>query len=159
MIHQPEFKIEHVYDNAAGQTCPSCSGAATGQPAKTIYPTFTREFAYDKRGRKILEKDVISGTEYASQQFEYDEAGNLVFKIDKEGRKTAYAYDALNRLTVVKDDREQETRYAYDSRGGPRGTSFTSLHLKLILQLAKKPWGRTINKGTDLFFSVLEKHQ
>jgi YD repeat-containing protein len=47
-----------------------------------VYPTLTKEFVYDTRGRKIEEKDVFSETETYLTEFDYDLTGNLISKID-----------------------------------------------------------------------------
>jgi RHS repeat-associated protein len=106
------------YNDAAGSSCSSCSGASsTGQPAKTIYPTYTKELKYDSRGRKIEEKDVLSATEAYSTQFGYDAFGNLVSNTDKEGKTTIYQYDELNRKAKVIDPLTNVREYTYDNRG------------------------------------------
>ena len=66
------------YNDAAGASCTSCSGSAgTGQPARNIYPTFSRKYTYGSWGRKTEEKDVLSATEAYARQFAYDAVGNL----------------------------------------------------------------------------------
>ncbi len=105
----------HVYDAASG--CSSCGGGGNGsKPSRTIYPTFTREYSYDTRGRKTIEKDVLSDMESATSQFAYDATGNLTSRTDKEGKTTTYNYDSLNRLKTVTDPLNQTTTYAYDNR-------------------------------------------
>ena len=109
-------QIANVYDDTSGTSCPSCSGAPSGKPAKTIFPTFSREFGYDNRGRKTAEKDILSDTESATTQFAYDPRGSLASKTDKELKSTAYEYDELNRLKRVVDPLSQATLYTYDNR-------------------------------------------
>jgi len=43
-------------------------------------------------------------------------AGNLLSKIDKNGRTTFYEYDDLYRLVAVTDPARNKTRYVYDTR-------------------------------------------
>lgn len=108
-------QITNVYDDASG-TCPSCSGAPSGKPAKTIFPTFSREFSYDNRGRKTAEKDVLSEAESVTTQYAYDERGSLKSRTDKESKITTYEYDELNRLKKVTDPLNGATLYTYDNR-------------------------------------------
>jgi len=108
--------ISNVYGNAGGASCSSCSGIGTGQPSQTIFPTFTRAYTYDQRGRKTEEKDILNETESAATQFAYDAAGNLQTKTDKEQKVTSYEYDTLNRLIKVTDSLSQTTEYTYDNR-------------------------------------------
>ena len=55
-------QIAMEYADATGSGCSSCSGSggASNQPSRITYPTFAKEFLYDKRGRKTIEKDVLS---------------------------------------------------------------------------------------------------
>ena len=112
-------EIEHVYADYSASSCSSCSSAPSDRPVKTIYPTFAREYAYDERGRKILETDVfaIDGIEQSLETgFAYDPSGNLASQTDRESNATRYEYDDLNRLTKVADAMGGETKYAYDIR-------------------------------------------
>lgn len=104
--------IQNVYGDTIG--CSSCS-TASGKPIKTIYPTFTREYGYDKRGRKTLETDVLPDETRYETTFSYDPSGNLTIEKDKEGRDTTYSYDEHNRLVKVKDPLLQETAYSHDN--------------------------------------------
>ena len=108
-----EIAVE--YADSSG--CSSCSGGgSTNQPSRIVYPTFEKTFAYDERGRKVNETDVLSDTESYVTGFAYDVSGNLVSKTDKENKTTGYTYDALNRLEKVTDHLNQETNYTYDNR-------------------------------------------
>ncbi|MCP4287409.1 MAG: RHS repeat protein, partial [Gammaproteobacteria bacterium] len=143
--------IRMEYDDVSGSSCSSCSGGATNLLSKIIYPTFTKEFRYDKRGRKIAEIDHVNG-ETLTTSFEYDLAGNLISTTDKEAHTSTYAYDALNRLvtatdsmgptsstynalgnlTSLTDAENQTTTFDYDKNGRlkkefrplPQGTGF-----------------------------------
>ncbi|MGD8388182.1 MAG: hypothetical protein PVG49_13655, partial [Desulfobacteraceae bacterium] len=105
-----------VYETPAPAECPMCGGGTGTQPARIVYPTFTKEFTYDQRGRKTEETDVLSDTEAYTTFMEYDPGGNLSLKTDKEGRSTSYVYDSLDRLIKVTDPLGNETLYAYDDR-------------------------------------------
>ncbi|MCK4542700.1 MAG: RHS domain-containing protein [Spirochaetales bacterium] len=109
-------EISMEYDDEIGSGCPSCSGGTTSQPSRVIYPTFAKEFVYDSRGRKTIEKDILSETDTYETLFGYDLSGNLVSKTDKEGKNTYYQYDGLKRLTKVTDPLVSETDYTYDDR-------------------------------------------
>ncbi len=100
--------------------CSSCSGGtgSGSQLAKTIFPTYEQAYAYDRRGRRTAESDIMGST-ILTTHFAYDPVGNLTQKIDKEGNLTGYDYDELRRLTKVAnatDDGTNETIYTYDDR-------------------------------------------
>ncbi|MBD3360301.1 hypothetical protein GF366_00700, partial [Candidatus Peregrinibacteria bacterium] len=96
--------------------CATCSGGGASQSVRSIYPSFSKTFQYDLRGRKIEETDVLIETEQFTTAFEYDKSGNLELKTDKMENTTSYQYDALNRLTPVIDAMNNETIYEYDNR-------------------------------------------
>ena len=50
--------IWHVYDAALASGCSTCT-VNTSKPSRTIFPTFTREYRYDKQSRKTLEQDIL----------------------------------------------------------------------------------------------------
>jgi RHS repeat-associated protein len=104
------------YDDDSGNGCASCSGAAGSLPSRVVYPTFEKAFAYDTKGHKISETDVVDETADGTSGFAYDAAGNLISRTDKMGRTTYYTYDALNRLISVVDPASGATQYAYDNR-------------------------------------------
>ncbi len=110
--HGDETAFEY---NDTDTGCSSCNGSR-GLPSRIIYPTFTKTFTYDRRNRKTAETDHLNDTTETTTLFEYDSAGNLAAKTDKEGRTTAYTYDALNRITKVIDPANGETIYEYDDR-------------------------------------------
>nr|WP_320193973.1 RHS repeat-associated core domain-containing protein [uncultured Desulfobacter sp.] len=107
--------IENIYAEESDSGCSSCSGGDEGQLVATVYPTFERQYVYDKRGRKILDIDVMSENE-SQTVYEYDGAGNRVKVVDKGGRKTSYEYDALNRMVTTVDAAGGRTESTYDSR-------------------------------------------
>jgi large repetitive protein len=106
--------IEFEY-TGEGIGCTTCGGGDNRQPARIVFPTFTREIKYDGRGRKYAERDIYA-THERINWYSYDRAGNLTARTDAEGRVTRYAYDHLNRLVSVTDPDLKVTRYAYDRR-------------------------------------------
>ncbi len=99
--------------------CPSCSGNSQDLPSRINFPTFSREFQYDARGRKTVKTD-IAGLESLATRYEYDMAGQMVLKTDRKGRTTNYEYDHLGRLILVRNNASvpgNETHYSYDARG------------------------------------------
>jgi len=108
--------IRMEYDDLEDTECRSCSGAGPEQPSRTIYPTFSKEYKYDVRGRKTEERDILSEKEAYTTHFSYDPSGNLISKTDKEDRTTAYEYDKLKRLVKVTDPLGNETAYTFDDR-------------------------------------------
>ncbi|MCP4140225.1 MAG: RHS repeat protein [Chloroflexi bacterium] len=137
----PYLLIAMEYADATGSGCSSCSGSggASNQPSRIAYPTFAKEFVYDKRGRKAIEKDVLSETETYLADFDYDPAGNLIARTDKEGRETGYAFDDLNRLKTVTDPLNQVTEYFYDNRNNL--TALTDANGNTTW-FEKKKWGQ-----------------
>ena len=111
-----ETTVEYAETTLKG--CSSCSSGGVYQnyPSKIIYPTFTKRFEYDLRGRKTTEYDVLSDTDEYIARFEYDLAGNLTIQIDRESNATQYKYDALNRKVKAIDTLGGETVYTYDDR-------------------------------------------
>lgn len=106
-------RIERQYGDGAAAGCADCNGGAEARPVREIYPTFTRELAYDDRGRVALRADV-SGSERLETRYTYDAAGRLVALTDPAGRTQRRQVDALGRVTAVVDPLGQETRFEYD---------------------------------------------
>ncbi|MCP3955658.1 MAG: RHS repeat protein [Desulfobacterales bacterium] len=109
-------KITMEYANDSPGDCKSCGTGNSDGPQRIHYPTFTREFVYDLRGRKIAQKDIAEGRELRVSRFRYDAVGNLIEKIDPMGNTTWYAYDGLKRLIKTTDAMGGEIRYVYDQR-------------------------------------------
>lgn len=109
-------RIATEYADDTPGNCRSCSAGNSDGSARIHYPTFTREFSYDLRGRKITEKDMAAGVELRESRFKYDAVGNLIEKIDPMGNVTAYVYDSLRRLVKTIDPKGGETKYTYDLR-------------------------------------------
>lgn len=107
--------ITEYADDSPGD-CKSCGGGNTDKPLRVRYPTFTREFSYDLRERKIAQKDLFEGKELRISKFRYDIAGTLVEKIDPMGKATTYEYDGLKRLVKTTDPMGSITAYSYDRR-------------------------------------------
>ncbi len=105
-------EIRNEYGALFKPNCFTCSGKDV---SKIIYPTFSKEFEYDARGRKIKETDILSKTEHYDTLFEYDKAGNLVKKTDAEGNAVTYEYDALKRKIKETNAFGYATEFTYDS--------------------------------------------
>ena len=99
-----------------GSGCSSCTSGTGDQIDTVFYPTFSKQFTYDRLGRKLTETDVLSDTESRTTGFAYDDEGNLIQKTDAKGNDTYYTYDARNRLKLVADPAGGLTRYSYDAR-------------------------------------------
>jgi RHS repeat-associated protein len=91
-----------------------------GQASSMEYPTFTRVFAYDVRGRVVSQTDVLSPTKQLITAFGHDSVGNRTLVTDPTLRKTVYAFDGLNRISKMTDALIQDTLYGYDNRGNLR---------------------------------------
>ena len=128
------------------------------------YPTFTKEFRYDLRGRKTVEMDILSDSETLVSRFGYDAAGRLVEKTDREERVTSYTYDALNRLTDVTDPLNQVTSYTFDGRDNllaltdakNQTTQFAyDRNNRLVKEI--RPMGQEIRYAYDAAGNLVEK--
>jgi YD repeat-containing protein len=145
--------------------CFACAGGGgTHQPIQIVYPTYTKEFKYDKRQRKVFEKEKLSADEAYFTWFEYDEAGNIVSRTDREERITYYQYDGLNRLAKMIDPMGGETTYAYDGRDNlvsltdPEGQTTTfayDLNNRLVKET--RPMGQTLTYAYDAAGHLSEK--
>ena len=111
-----DTRIVTEYADDTPGDCRSCSSGNFDGPARIHYPTFTREFTYDLRVRKIMEKDLAAGKILRESRFSYDAVGNLIEKIDPMGKATHNVYDGLRRLVKTIDAMGGETSYTYDSR-------------------------------------------
>lgn len=69
-----------IYETPTPGGCPTCGGGNSAQPDRIVYPTFTKRFAYEQRGRKIEETDVLSESEATTTLLHYDPAGNRILK-------------------------------------------------------------------------------
>jgi RHS repeat-associated protein len=92
-------------------------------PLEITYPSYTRRFRYDARGRAVEIRDSsdisvngasqsVSYTRYSR----YDSKGQEIETTDRLGHKTQMAYDALGRLVQTTDAQGGVTRFAYDIR-------------------------------------------
>ena len=107
-----EIRMEYDDDTP----CASCSGSLQDLPKRTIYPAFVKEYEYDVKNRKTKETDIAAADQAYTTRYGYDDAGNLISKIDKEDHAVYYEYDELNRLKKVIDALGGETVYTYDNQ-------------------------------------------
>nr|WP_320192686.1 right-handed parallel beta-helix repeat-containing protein [uncultured Desulfobacter sp.] len=160
--HGDETTVE--YQDTVSSDCSSCANATGSLPSRMIYPTFEKTFTYDLRNRKTAETDhPDDSTEYTSL-FEYDDAGNLVSKTDKEGRVSTYTYDSLNRRVKETDPIGGETVYEYDSRDNlialtDAENQTTTFEYDDANRLVKetRPMGEATTYGYDAAGNLIEK--
>ena len=153
------------FDYTVDAACYACAGGGgTHQPIQITYPTYTKEFKYDKRQRKVFEKEKLDSDTAYFTWFEYDDAGNIISRTDREGKVTYYAYDGLNRLSKMTDANGGETVYAYDGRDNlvsltdPENQT-TTFEYDLNNRLVKetRPMGQTLTYGYDAAGHLTEK--
>jgi YD repeat-containing protein len=156
--------IDLIYDPEETGGCSSCSGGAVDQVKVIRFPTFTREFKYDKRNRKIREIDFLTENDWVETRFAYDLAGNLVSKVDKKLNTTTYEYDDLGRLTKVIDDHGGETTYEYDHRDNlksledaDKNTTWFEYDLNNRLKKEIRPMGEETTYDYDGAGNLIEK--
>ena len=146
-------------------SCAGCSGGGqAAKPSKTIFPTFTREYRYDKRGRKTLEMDVLGPDQEHTTRFVYDTAGRLVERTDQEDHTIRYVYNELGRLVLEIDPLGHEIQYSYDARDNlvalldPNGgnTRFEyDRNNRLVREI--RPEGQQTRYGYDPAGNLIEK--
>ncbi len=103
------------------------------------YPTFSRHFKYDNRGRvekvynKIEEDEMllIADIKYSKTgqrvsvtdangketQYFYDKLGRVLKHIDADLKETNYVYDYTGNLLSIEDPESSKTQYSYDKDG------------------------------------------
>ena len=111
-------QISYQYNNGGGggSLCSSCAAASGTQPSTVTTPALTKQFAYDARGRKVQETDVLNNGDLNTAFFSYDLAGNLITRTDKAGNAISFVYDELSRKVKATDSLGNVTQYAYDNR-------------------------------------------
>ncbi|MGB3494710.1 MAG: exosortase-dependent surface protein XDP2 [Elainellaceae cyanobacterium] len=83
------------------------------------------DYDYDDNGNLSQMTFAVGTADAASQQMEYDLAGNLIASIDENGNRTEFEYDPLNRLTkTIEADPDGDglltspvTTFSYDADG------------------------------------------
>ena len=82
------------------------------------YPTFSRHFKYDNRGRveKVYNK-IEDGEMLLIADITYSKTGQRVSVTDANGKQTQYNYDKLGRVLKHIDADLKETNYVYDYTG------------------------------------------
>jgi len=133
-----------------------------------IYPTFTREFTYDARGRAITQKDIVNGQEriiaytYSPvgqivavtdplarvTRTEYDQLGRRISEINALGETNRFEYDNQDRLTKLIDAKGNETAFAYDLGGRLTMKTYAdNSHLDYVLDAQGRLIEKTDAKG------------
>ena len=133
------------------QDCGTCSKTYKDKPVQIKFPTFTRLFNYNLRGRLVKQTDKAEGIRQTTSfqydkagqriavtnaagyttQYEYDNLGRIVATIDSAGGLTNSEYDALGNLITVTDAKGQTTTFTYNQLGNkiyetrPMGNTFT----------------------------------
>lgn len=80
----------------------------------------TAEFTYDGDGNCLSKtltytSDGVSKT--VTENYTYDEAGNLVKIIDSDGNITSTEYNSMGKVSVATDEKGRQTSYDYDDLG------------------------------------------
>jgi len=98
---QPSIVTLYGYDTQDNQT-------SVTDPKTNITQYYNDDF-----GRKNQTTSPDTGT----TKYQYDEAGNLIQKVDAKGTIINYTHDALNRLTAIQfpSDPNQNITFSYDS--------------------------------------------
>jgi len=86
------------------------------QITRIQYPTYSEDFTYDQRGRKISRTQVLDANTHHTQQQTYDAKGQPTSTTDANGKVTRQHFDGLGRLIEVVNAAAGRTRYTYDSR-------------------------------------------
>ena len=136
------------------QDCGTCAKTYKDKPVQIKFPTFTRLFDYNLRGRLVKETDKADGVRQTTSfqydkagqriavtnaagnttRYEYDRLGRLVATIDPAGGVTTSEYDALGNLIAVTDAKGRTTTFTYNQLGNtisetrPLGNTFTSTY-------------------------------
>ncbi len=80
----------------------------------------TAEFTYDSDGN-CLSKTLTYTSEGVSktvtENYTYDEAGNLIKIIDSDGNITTTEYNSMGKVSVATDEKGRQTSYDYDDLG------------------------------------------
>ena len=93
------------------------NGADTGEPAlaQLIYPTFTRQYRFDNRGRPQQRTD-LDGPEGRVTRYSHDAAGRQKTLTDANGKTRSYDYDPFGDLKEAKDPLGNTLRLLRDTR-------------------------------------------
>lgn len=139
----------------AFDNCGSCPMTFSHKPVRIQFPTFTRQFKYDRRGR-LEEKSDLYGTLFLTERYSYDKAGRLITRIDKDGSSTHWDYDNLNRVITITDRASGATHLRYDRLGNlialtDAGGNTTRYEYDLLGRktVEKRPQGGVFRYGYD----------
>ena len=80
----------------------------------------TAEFTYDKNGNclsKTLKYTSDGVVRTVTENYSYDDAGNLTKIIDSDGNITSTEYNSIGKVAVATDEEGRQTTYDYDDFG------------------------------------------
>lgn len=80
----------------------------------------TAEFTYDDNGNclsKTLTYTNNGVTKTVTENYTYDEAGNLIKIVDSDGNITSTEYNSIGKIAVATDEKGRQTSYDYDDLG------------------------------------------
>lgn len=125
------------------------------------------QFAYDSDGNctsKTLTYTTDEGVKTVTEQYFYDNAGNLIKIIDSEGNVTTTEYNSMGMVSCATDEKGRKTSYAYDDFGNmtkisyPDGTSESFTYDREGNNLtATDRMGRTVTMTYDKVGNLLSK--
>lgn len=169
--YDTDRRLVRTVDGAGNETlmtyaddgCGTCSGGSS-LPSQITYPTFTKTFEYNDLGKKTAETDMLSDTESLTTRFDYDNAGNLIKKTDKNGKDTHYVFDSRDRLILVVAPDTGQTGYEYDTRDNlvsltDAENQTTQFEYDRNNRLVKetRPMGEEVNYTYDSLGNLIQK--
>lgn len=102
---------------ADGTTTSSGFDAVGRSAASTNQAGIVTLFGYDGAGRLISVTNALNEPEQMVTQYQYDEAGNEVARIDALGRTNTFAYDGMGRRTLHTRPDSHTESFVYDITG------------------------------------------
>ncbi|MCF6256779.1 MAG: RHS domain-containing protein, partial [Gammaproteobacteria bacterium] len=84
--------------------------------SRVNYPTYSRQFNYDKRGRVSIDT-LLLDDDAQVMRYTYDPVGNIVGTINRNGKNTNFEVDAYGNQTKITDALNNSTEFKYDDQG------------------------------------------